>query len=550
MIKNFLSLLLPLFFTFTIFFLSGCIPITRYQKSSLLKIQPDSTAQDTVTQEISSSKLISKKPDIDTMALIDSMVQQAHSYLAKANASLAHTILVQVIHLIEQKKDLPEDISDNLATYLYQIAELYLSAFPKDYLDSLPTYFNSLIFRYQISMAIDTISLSPEDSGVLLGLDCEEGIPYNVPIIHNKRVQKALYVIVKQRGKSIERVLTRANYYLPVMQSMFAKNNMPTDLCYLPILESAFNPKAYSYAHASGIWQFIPSTGRIYGLRSNYWIDERRDPLKSTSAAIMYLKKLHTDFNDWHLALAGYNCGERNVGRAIKRAQSNNYWQLRLPKQTMNYVPLFISYQVIAKNPQCFGFKSDTLDTFNLDTIHISDCLDMYKIAEGLNIPYAELKKINPHIKKWCTPPDMTDITLYLPHGRANTFKTFYETLSEKDKVRWYRYRIKSGDNLLSISRRYKISVPAIRSINKLRGNFIVAGRYLYIPLPAKGSHPSKSFKIKKRDIKVKQTRTVSVEVNDFLSKGLEPVIYKVKPRETISEIADIFGINKKKICQ
>ena len=343
------------------------------------------------------------------------------------------------------------------------------------------------------------------------------------------------------------KLLARANHYLPFMQRMLNENDLPTDIAYLPILESGFNPKAYSYAHASGIWQFIPETGRRYGLRYNYWIDERRDPIKSTSAAIEYLKKLYNDFHDWYLAMAAYNCGENRIARTIAQYRTNDYWQLKLPKETMNYIPQYIAYQLIGKNPQCFGIEVEPSDTFDLDTVHISDCLDLNKIAQGLNISYKELKQINPHIRTWCTPPDMKNVTLYLPNGTAEKYKKFYSTLSANDKIRWYRYRIKSGDNLGRIARKFKIPVNAIKSINKLRSNYIYAGRYLYIPIPVAGAYPAITTQLTQKISKETKKRTTRVKT--VSTKGKKRINYKINKGETLYSISRDFNISIQDIC-
>ncbi len=544
------NILYTILLIFLLGLLWGCASTTSKHKESLSDIQLDTIAIDTVIIEQPNPTTLEKEVTIDTLALIDSLIQQAHSLCAQSSFAQAHVHLQEIIDLIEVQKEPLEETENGVSDFLIRISEIYTEAMPREYLDSIPLNISNLIYRYQISMAIDTLSISPRDSIILKQLDCEEGVPYNVPIVHNRRVQNALYAVVKKRHRTLGRILKRANYYLPVMQEIFAKHDMPTDLCYLPILESAFNPKAYSYAHASGIWQFIPSTGRIYGLRKNYWVDERRDPLKSTSAAIAYLKKLYNDFDDWYLALAAYNCGERNVARAIRKAGTNDYWQLRLPRQTMNYVPLYISYQIIAKNPQCFGFEADTADTFDFDTVQISDCIDLNKIAQELSISYSELKKMNPHIWRWCTPPDMKSVTLYIPKGSAQRFKDFYASLSDKDKVKWYRYRIKSGDNLLSIARRYRISVGAIKSINKLRNNFIIAGRHLYIPIPINGSYPIEKSYAHKKGSRHRKPAAKAPEIAAFKKAGKKPQLHQVKAGQTLSEIAEQYSTSIRKICQ
>lgn len=531
-----------LYTIFAVLFLSGCAPSSLVEQREILQ-EPDSLGL-MVEEEI-------EEDTVSVIDVIDSLIQQAHSACAQPDFQNANSTLKEALTLIENASgNIGEEDQGKLDDWLINIGELYTVAFPKEYLDSLPANIAAIVFKNQISFAIDTMSFSPDDSILLSILECDKGVPFNVPIVHNERVRKALYYIVTKRKHSMEGLLTRANYYLPFMQRLFSENNMPTDLVYLPILESGFNPKAYSYAHASGIWQFIPSTGRIYGLRKSYWLDERRDPVKSTNAAIEYLKKLHGDFNDWYLALAAYNCGEKKIERKLKEEKIKSYWQLKLPKQTMKYVPQFIAYQIIGKNPQCFGFFPEHQDTFDFDSLQISDCLDLKKIAEGINVSYSELKRINPHIRHWCTPPNMNNVNLYLPKGTLDTFQLFFASLSDKDKVRWYRYRIRSGDNLSVIANKFRISVTAIKSINHLKNNFIVAGRYLYIPIPADGTYPTPMQVASKKKYNIPIKMIEPAETASFNRKGIKPRKYRLATGETISDVSQKFNIKIKALCR
>lgn len=485
--------------------------------------------------------------NIDIDQVIDSLVQNARILCSWQDYSQAHTALLSSISLIESKDGLAQEEWNDSNNYFMQIADLYINSLPNEYLDSIPSNIMGMIFRYQMSMVTDTFSLSDT---ILSNLDCIDGAPYNIPLVYNKRVQNSLAFIVTRRKHTMENLLSRSHYFLPLMQKLLAEHNLPTDLSYLPILESGYNPYAYSYAHASGLWQFIPSTGKIYGLRINYWLDERRDPLKSTVAAIQYLKKLYNDFNDWYLALAAYNCGEGRVSRALARSDNTDYWSLRLPRQTMNYVPQFIAYQIIGKNPQCFGFTISPEEPFAFDTVHLSDCIDLNKIAEGIGIEYTALKRLNPHITRWCTPPDIENVTVYLPPGLSDTCKKFFTTLSDEDKVRWYRYRIKSGDNLISIARRFKVSVNAIKSVNKLRSSFIVAGRSLYIPIPVSKKYPPISSHNPSQIAQNKQHRPSSTVTDQELKNQGTSFKYTIRFGETLYGIAEQYNMSVQEICR
>jgi membrane-bound lytic murein transglycosylase D len=502
----------------------------------------DSLAPDLQAEDSSSSYEFSIYSSVDSIinsaghacdgklfALADSLLQSAMTILEKGNEKYS----------IEDEQEYVQRQET--------IAAIYIGLFPSDFFDNLPENIASFIFQHQLTLSLDSLQLQPEDSLRLAHLNCQAGIPYNISLAWNERVQKALLALMKKRPELVGQWLSRANHYLPFMRKMFADSSLPTDLAYLPLIESGFNPKAYSCAHASGIWQFISSTGIRYGLRNNYWFDERRDPIKSTSAAISYLKKLYGDFGDWHLALAAYNCGENGMGRAIERDGTRDYWQLKLPSETMSYVAKYIAALMVAKNPVCFGFTPEPSDSFDYDTVHVSECLDMQTIARGLNIPLNDLKSINPHISRWCTPPDMANVTLYLPKGKASEYQPFYATLTDKDKVKWRLYRIKRGDNLQAIARKHGVPVGILKDINKLKTNRIIAGNYLYIPAPS--SAPLSP---------VADIGTYSEEPANRSSaqpeKAANPETIKtkhrVRPGETLWEISSRYNVGVKELCR
>lgn len=471
---------------------------------------------------------------------LDTLLARAQGACGGERFGEADSLLRAAVRVLDSAEITAEDAEKLAQFYHPRIIALYTESMPAEYLDSIPAHVSFLAFQHQISRSLDSIEVSEKDSAFLAELNCRKGVPYNLPITWNERVLRAVYVFTSRKEATIERWLSRANHYLPFMKALLADSGLPTDLAYLPLIESGYNPRAYSYAHASGIWQFIPSTGRLYGLRSGYWLDERRDPIKSTKSAIAYLKKLHGDFGDWYLALAAYNCGENCVSRAVARANSNDFWELSLPRQTMDYVPKFLAALMVAKNPHCFGFDIPAVDTFDLDTVTVDDCVDLNVISEGIEVPFEELREINPHIRRFCTPPDASGVTLYLPRDKGEVFTAFHETLTEEDKVRWYRYRIRRGDNLIGIARRFRISVPAMKSINELRSSRIVAGRYLLIPIPVGKSYPSPGAEVVAA--KPEEGR------RDEVPEGTRPIRYRVKSGDTMWGLAELFGVSVEQI--
>ena len=465
--------------------LGSNIPLQPPQSSSI-EVQKIAPATEVVTAK-STSAIIEDAAAADTLtedpeALIDTAKQQC----IDSNFAAADSSLKRAVKAIESSN---EDNGDNegslpASKYLADIIALY-GKMPPPY--SLPEDISMAAFQSQMVRSIDSLKFMPSDSLALIAKQCQKDLSYDVPMVWNQRVQRALFFYVKNRDVTIDRWFNRASFYLPTMRKMFADSALPLDLAYLPLIESGFNPLAYSYANASGIWQFISSTGKLYGLRHNFWIDERRDPLRSTQAAISYLKKLYAEFGNWHLALAAYNCGENGVSHAIQRKKTNDYWKLPLPCQTKNYVPFYLAAVTIAKNPKCFNLAMPAVEPFSLDTVLVNDCIVLSDIADGLGIPFDTLKKINPHIMRWCTPPDVPNTVLYLPKGQRCAFQDYYEKLPEDKKIKWCRFLVKPGDNIQKVAKQFNITEDCLAAINHLKKNNVVADHYLFVP-PARDS--------------------------------------------------------------
>jgi membrane-bound lytic murein transglycosylase D len=467
---------------------------------------------------------------VEILLATDTLLTAAELHAADGDYAWGHELVQLALDVLTHNDNVfrEEELVKDFRLY-ERMGNFYVNLTPPSYLDSVPEHISPFVTSLQLDAVMQSLDTADMDMSII-PTQCIAA-HYNIPIAYNKRVSKALIAMLSTRRQPyMNRLLYRGEQFRPFMNEIFAEYGLPTDLTYLPLLESAFNLKAYSVAHASGLWQFIPSTGKIFGLRQNYWIDERRDPIKATHAAAQYLSRLHGMFDDWYLALAAYNCGEGRVGRELNRSDGPTYWDLdRLPRETRNYVPLFIAYQIIAKNPACFGFDYGPVDTlYTFDTVTVSDCLDKRKIAEGIHVSFEELQELNPHIKRWATPPDMENVTLYLPAGKRSEFEAYYAELTPEDKVDWYRYRVQRGDNLSNIARAFNTSVEAIQSLNSMRGTRIIAGRYIFIPVPS--GMDAEAIMEKERDI-ASQERT-------------EEVRYRVRRGDNASEIANNFGVN------
>lgn len=410
------------------------------------------------------------------------LIESARTLCTEGDFAAADSNLKKAVQAIEAIDEESDSEWFPASRYVDEIVSIYSEKMPAEY--SLPDEIALTAFQRQMVRSLDSMKILPAESLSIATMGCRKNLVYDVPMVWNDRVQRAVFYYVNNRKNTIDRWFPRTSYYIPFMRKMFADSGLPQDLAYLPLIESGFNPLAYSYAHASGIWQFISSTGNRYGLRHTYWLDERRDPIRSTAAAVMYLRKLYGDFRQWHLALAAYNCGENGVSRSIARSQNNDFWKLKyLPAQTRNYVPCFLAALTIAKNPACFGVVASTIDTFSLDTVFVSDCIIMNDIAQAVGVTPDSLKKMNPHILHWCTPPDATNTILYLPQGKKQAFNGFCEQLPAEKKVKWCRYQVKGNDSMLKLARQFGISADGIKSINRLKNDRLAEGQCLFLPL-------------------------------------------------------------------
>jgi membrane-bound lytic murein transglycosylase D len=289
----------------------------------------------------------------------------------------------------------------------------------------------------------------------------------------------------------IDRMADRARFYLPHIVREIENRGLPLDLALLPIVESAYQPFAYSPAGAAGIWQFIPSTGRLYGLKQNWWYDGRRDIVESTRAALDYLQKLNKNFGgDWLLSVAAYNWGEGNVQRAIERNRRNgkptDFWSLRVPRETGAYVPRLLALSAILGDSEKFQVSFPRIDDdpyFNV--VEFDSQIDLAHAAGLADISLEELYVLNPGFNRWATDPDGPH-RLLLPGDRVEKFKSGLTRLPPEERVAYKRHDIKDGETLLAIAGRYRTSVDSLQTINGLNHTTIRVGDSLMVPVASR----------------------------------------------------------------
>ncbi|MFH1352698.1 MAG: transglycosylase SLT domain-containing protein [bacterium] len=313
------------------------------------------------------------------------------------------------------------------------------------------------------------------------------------PVVFNSRVGKWIDFYTGNGRKYFAKWLERSGNYIGMFRGILRENNMPEELACVPIIESGSYPFAVSRANAVGLWQFIHPTGKRYGLQKNHWFDERRDPEKSTLAACKMLNNLRNEFGDWYLALAAYNCGPNKVRRILKEQKTENFWDLYLPKETEDYVPKIIATIMIVNDPLVFGFPLVLENKMEFETVEVYGPVDLKKAAKLVGEPQEKLIHLNPELSRQCTPPDVVPYPLRLPKGKAAKFvKKFSELPAEKKylskeqiQTREHNmviYRVRSGDNLSSIAKKYRVSVRKLRSWNRIsRADLIYPGQKLKI---------------------------------------------------------------------
>jgi membrane-bound lytic murein transglycosylase D len=286
----------------------------------------------------------------------------------------------------------------------------------------------------------------------------------------------------------LNRIAERARPFLYDIVNEIETRGMPLEIALLPIVESAFRPFAYSSGHAAGIWQFIPATGKLYGLKQNWWYDGRRDIHAATRAALNYLSYLHKRFDDdWLLALAAYNTGEGRLQRAINknraRGRSTDFWSLDLPKETRGYVPKLLAISEIVHDPAQHGITLTSIpDQPYLERIDIGSQIDLGLAAELAGLPIETLYRLNPGFNRWATDPEGPHM-LALPLNKATDFRTALAQVGKNQRIRWKRHRIRKGETLSRIARRFQTSVELLQQVNNIHDQWIHTGDNLIIPI-------------------------------------------------------------------
>jgi membrane-bound lytic murein transglycosylase D len=364
-----------------------------------------------------------------------------------------------------------------------------------------------------------------------------EGQEFDIPIVINEKVEQFIQYFQTTAKSNFSNWLARSEKYIPFMRNLLRENGLPEDLVYLALIESGFNPYAYSRSKASGPWQFIYLTGKRYGLRSNWWIDERRDPEKSTIAAAKYLKDLYDMFECWYLAAAGYNAGERKIATAMKRYRTEDFWELTkygyLKRETKDYVPQMIAAALIAKDPEKYGFVGiEYQEPLCYEKANVPEVTDLRLIAKACEVPLEEIKDLNPELSRGCTPPDYPDYEIKIPFGKKELFLKNFATLSPGERFQFKTYQVKRGDSLPKIAKLHRVDLEPILELNRLhKKSPLSVGMNLLVPLPKEQSPKPDRITMKKSN------------GMDQHPKPIETT-YTIKKGDTLWSIANAMGVN------
>jgi membrane-bound lytic murein transglycosylase D len=318
----------------------------------------------------------------------------------------------------------------------------------------------------------------------------ESETTFDIPIVMNERVEYFIVYFQTTLRDKFMNWLARSAKYIPMMKALLRENGLPEDLVYMALIESGYNPHAFSRSKACGPWQFISSTGKKYGLLVNWWIDERRDPEKSTIAAAKYLNDLYDIFECWYLAAASYNAGEGKISRGMKRYRTEDFWELTkhqyLKRETKNYVPQMIAAALVAKDPEKYGFTDiEYQEVLCYDKVAVSEVTDLGLIAKACEVSLEEIKDLNPELLRGCTPPGISDYEVRIPCGKKELFQTNFEDLKPRHRFQFKTHVVKKGDTFSSIARIYRVALEPLLQINKLKKTSrLSVGMNLLIPVP------------------------------------------------------------------
>tara|TARA_B100000614_G_scaffold31665_1_gene24442 strand:- start:2228 stop:3976 length:1749 start_codon:yes stop_codon:yes gene_type:complete len=464
---------------------------------------------------------------LGTSNRITSILDEAKQFLSDAIIADVNQDTVEVVYNIKKVFDLLSDVEQiGVREELDKIEfEKFQTDFIKIYTTKLNTIDSSSQFLTADLIRRDIAQITSENEFVEMGttkftvIDDREG---HIPLVTNSQVESYIRYFQGKGRKGFNIWLRRYVQYKELILPILEEYDLPEELIVVSMIESGFDPKAVSKAKAVGLWQFMYSTGKQYGLKRNWYIDERQDPVKSTRAAAKYFVDLYEEFEDWYLVLAAYNTGPGRLNRALNLHETSDYWQLySLPKDTKNYIPYYLSSAIILRNPEKYGFKIPKVSPLKFDIVTIEKSADLSVIAKSADTKVSTIKKLNPELRQPATPSNGPYI-LNIPLGKKDSFYEKFNKIPDDEKfaVQNVEHRVKKGENLISIASKYRVLVADLQTINNISNkDFLSIGQRLKIPV--KGG---------------------------LYSNYPEKVIYKVRSGDTLGHIAEEYNTRASEI--